>query len=136
MRSSRIRVGFHRVGIALAIPLALAGVAVAIVGAYQWGYPLVKPPVWRIEHEATGKSFVFAYEADRKRNAQKMQEVFTPLEVPEDALKAIARVDQERQNGLELVAIGAALLAFAACVYAASWLLGWIIRGFLGEDPI
>jgi hypothetical protein len=136
--SNRIRVGFHRVGIALAILPSVAAVAVVIAGGYQWGWPLVKPPAWKIEHKETGKSFGYTYGTDPKLIGKKMHEAFAPMAVPDDVVsgvdKGIVDVDRERQGGLELMTIGAALAALAVGVYAASWLLGWIARGFLGED--
>jgi hypothetical protein len=132
MVSNRIRVGFHRVGIALAVLPGLAAVAAVIAGAYLWVRPLVKPPVWQIEHKATGKLFIIAYGTDRKH----IQQVFAPMDVPDEALSAIAAVDQERQHALEIITIGGALSVLAASVYATSWLLGWVLRGFLGEGTL
>lgn len=138
MGSNRVRVGFHRAGIALAILPGLAAAGAVIWGAYEWGRPLVKPPVWEIEHKATGKLFEITYDANLPMMGKQMKEVFAPMRVPDEVAKAVdegvVRVDRERQSGLETMGIGAGLFALAASVCAASWLLGWVLRGFIGED--
>jgi len=137
MNSNRVRIGFHRLGIALALLPGLAAVGVLATGVYVWGRPLVKPPKWQIEHKETRRSFEFTYGTDPKMIGRKMKDLFSPMSVPESVVaevdEIIAGVDTERRNGLELLTIGAALSALAIGLYAASWLLGWIVRGFLGE---
>jgi hypothetical protein len=138
MKGNRIRVGFHRVGIALALLPALAAIGVLATGAYLWGQPLVKPPIWEIEHKETRKLFEFAHGTEPKMIGKKMRELFSPMPVPDGVLsevdKVVSSVDRRRQSGVELVKVGAALAALAVGVYAASWLVGWIIRGFIGES--
>lgn len=138
MRGNRIRIGFHRIGIALAIIPALAAVATFLTGAYEWVHPLVRPPVWEIEHKGTGKSFELIYGTDAKTIGKKAQEAFSPMAIPDDVLvgidKVIVEVEQKRKSGLELVAISAAVLALSLSLYAVSWLVGWIVRGFVGQD--
>ena len=137
--SSRIRVGFHRVGIALAILPSLAAVGTAVFGAYLWSWPLVKPPAWEIENSATGKSSTYSYATAPTTIGKNMKGVFAPDAVPEAVLQAIddsiAKVDIERREGLLYMAVGAALSGLALIVYAVCWLVGWIVRAFLSDGP-
>ena len=68
---------------------------------------------------------------------ERMKEVLAPMGVPLEVEmtveNAFVRVDGERQDGLVAMAAGVGLFGLAACVYAASWLLGWIVGGFRGE---
>jgi hypothetical protein len=115
----------------------MAAIGLSATGVYLWARPLVKPPIWEIKHEETRKSFQFAYGTDSKKIGDKMKEMFSPLPVPDSALvefdEIVTGVDRERRDALHLVEMGGVLAALAVGVYAASWLLGWIIRGFLGE---
>jgi hypothetical protein len=76
--SNRIRAGFHRLGIALAILPGLAAVGLMLWGAYDWSRPLIKPPKWQITHEKTAKKFQFSYGTDREVLGKRMQETFAP----------------------------------------------------------
>jgi hypothetical protein len=138
MTGNRVRIGFHRVGVAFAILPTLAALGALGIGAFQWGSPVVKPPTFELQHTATGKTIQFTYGSNLKLIGKNLKAAFAPLAVPDNILegvdKTIADVDRSRQEGLWVIAVVApALLAFAAAAYAVSWLIGWIVRGFLGE---
>jgi hypothetical protein len=140
MKHNRIRVGFHRVGIALAVLPVVGSLGLVAVGTYEWVRPLVKPPIFEIQDTTTGKTARVRYGTDPKIIGQTLKELLSPRTVPADMLAGVDQqletVDRERHDGLLHILIGALALGLGFAFYAASWLIGWIIRGFLGDDDL
>lgn len=130
---NRIKIGFHRIGIALMLLPMFSGMGTLGYGTYVWAKPLVKPARFEISHDKLGKAIV-TYNHDPKLIGSELRAIFGAENVSDELLsvvdKAFREVERERSQALELIAIGAGLLVLAATLYGASWLVGWIVRGF------
>jgi hypothetical protein len=141
--SDRVRVGFRRLGIVLALVPLLVGVWLIVSGLFHWVGPIANPPRFVVYNDKTNVLLNYSY-ADREDVHTKLKALFAPAEVPDDTLMLVQMnfsivdglresiVDGLRELGLTAASFGALSIALAAAIYATCWLFGWVARCFIG----
>jgi hypothetical protein len=132
-----VRVGFHRLGVAAAILPLFVAIILFILASYKWLTPLINPPVWEIEDTVTQKKIEIAYGAAPFEIGRKLKAFFAPRPVPDDVIVTLEdntkSVDRARREALEGLFIALLFACAAVGIYGGTWLIGWIIRGFMGD---
>jgi hypothetical protein len=133
--SNRIKTGLHRIGLALLLLPTIAGIGAVGFGTYTWVKPVIKPPRFKVAHDTLGKTTV-TYNPDRRVIGSKLRAAFGAGNVSDEVIRRVENgfrdVERDRSQLLALATIGLVLLLLGAALYGASWLVGWIIRGFSG----
>lgn len=135
MWASRIRTGFHRIGIVLAGISLILGALAFFVGAYNWLGPIVKPPIYeltskdgsrlKIRYGMEPKEIGAAVKVVRNERAEQLELVGLIDEL-------IGRIDAQREDGLNWMFGSLLGLLAAALLYAICWTIGWCLAGFMG----
>ena len=137
MMRNRIQIGFHRLGVALLFLPILGAVVLIGMGAYQWCSPIFSPPVFEFTNEETNQEYKVVYASDPLLIGKQLLEAFKPTRVPEKALhsveEAMRTIDRERSDGMGKITFGGGLFAMGIVLYGFAWMVGWILRGFVGE---
>jgi hypothetical protein len=136
MWALRIKKGFHRVGVILAVLALLVGAAVLLFGAYQWAAPLIKPPTFQVS-SPDGSKLVIRYGTEPKEIGAKVKLLY---QIEADRLKAVeliddafGNIDSQRWDGA-LCMLGSLIsLIVAAALYSTSRAIGWVLAGFVGD---
>lgn len=136
MWANRIKRGFHRIGLVLAVICLLIGGISALFGAYLWIDPLFNGPSFEVS-SAEGTVLRVRYGADPKEIGARVKERYT---LESDRLKVVQMIDQEfglvdsqRETGIHWMLGSLVSLIVAAALYEMARAVGWILAGFAGD---
>jgi len=128
MSASRVKTGFHRLGILLGGPFVLVSIATLVWGGYLWLKPILSPPKWEISH-LDGRKTVHVYGRDLPQ-----------LEggVKTEALRELVRRTQQKiasERELGSLLLGVCVLSgiVAGLLYGLCRGISWVATGFLSD---
>ena len=116
--TSRISVGFHRIGVALGTPFLLCGL---LVGAWN---------LWLMSKSGPAPQTILSGTHSSPPNQSELVEL---LDEPKNFFDQFDEKAPPNNSGQAFdFSLPALLIAFGCLVYAACRALGWVINGFVG----
>ena len=95
--SDRIRIGFHRLGLALALLPIVAGVVMMGMGAWAWVHPLAKPPVYEVKNPS-GQVGTVIWGTDIRASVRRDFGADVPESFLQEVTTYVSRIDRSRRG--------------------------------------
>jgi hypothetical protein len=125
--------GFHRLGLALALPIAVIGLCVTAYGAFEWAKPLFWRPVWQIT-DPTGSVYSYRYGDNPMIVGAELRGRGVPAEHARRFVELldpeVETVDRARRNAADAMTIGIVTTFAAVLLFCVVRAVAWVISGF------